>query len=167
MRSYTLQVVTGMFEAAVVQWAETAYQGLSNAKHPALSTGKLFTPHQWPRACRACHIVPQQPPLVIFPSQTQVPTAGTAVYADVTGLVYDAVSLSLQDSLDVRGENIRLCVLMLTTYVYDWTADAYVPLPSMPRGVPKQLTDAKKALRLIDKGKPKSVLADLTTPCRQ
>ena len=42
---------------------------------------------------------------------------------------------------------------MLTTYIYDWTADAFVVLPSMPRGVPLQLSRAKKALALIDKGK--------------
>lgn len=75
-----------------------------------------------------------------------------------------AVSLSLQDSPDTRGENTRLCVLMLSKYVYSWTADAYVPLPSMPTGVLKQLTNAKKALTLIDKGKLQNSFAGQSHP---
>lgn len=74
------------------------------------------------------------------------------------------VSVSLQDSPNVRGENTRVSVLMLTKYVYDWTADAYVPVPSMPKGVPKQLTNAKKALALIDKGKLQNAFAGQPHP---
>ena len=63
------------------------------------------------------------------------------------------VDLSPQASRNLhRGGNTRLCVLMLTTYVYDWTADTFVPLPRMPRDLPMQLAKAKKALTLIDKG---------------
>lgn len=75
-----------------------------------------------------------------------------------------AVSLSLQDSPNARGETTRLCVLMLTKYIYGWTADSYVPLPSMPKGLSKQLTNAKKALKLINKGKLLTAIAGQSHP---
>ena len=38
-------------------------------------------------------------------------------------------------------------------YVYDWTAETFLPLPDMPQDLPLLVYKATKALQLIDEGK--------------
>ena len=60
----------------------------------------------------------------------------------------------LQDSQRLcNSGNIRQFTVHATTYVYDWTADTFVPLPNMPDDLPLQVSNARKALMLIDQGK--------------
>ena len=61
-----------------------------------------------------------------------------------------------------RDGRIRKFVLQRKTYVYDWSAETFVPLPVMPNEIPLQVCRAHKALILINQGKPRLELA----PCK-
>lgn len=58
------------------------------------------------------------------------------------------------DGLHPDSDRVRGFALLLTLYVYSSAAGTFCPLPSMPIGLPFQLLNAARALRVVDQGKP-------------
>ena len=52
----------------------------------------------------------------------------------------------------------RTITVLLVVYVFDFMADTYKPRPDMPKDLPLQLYNARKALQLIDQGDKLSML---------
>lgn len=46
----------------------------------------------------------------------------------------------------------RTITVLLVVYVFDFMADTYKPRPDMPKDLPLQIYNARKALQLIDRG---------------